>query len=95
MYYQTGDVIYLQSELPEESIKLDTIVFHHGDNHKHCVRGEFNILRHNDDLYLECLSDCELFHDEHSTIKIPQGVYKKRIVVEYDHLLEESRAVID
>ena len=44
---------------------------------------------------LECKDECELFHEEHHCIKIEPGIYRKQIVVEYDHLLEESSQVID
>ncbi len=96
MYLQTGDVLYFKIDsIPNDAIKLETDLFHKGDNHNHKVRGKFNILQHNDDLYLECLEDCELYHEEHSSVVAKQGIYKKAIVVEYDHLLEESRRVID
>lgn len=95
MYLQTGDVLYFKSELPKKAEKLETDIFHKGENHTHKVRGNFNIYKLDDDLFLECIDDCELYHEEHHSIVAKAGVYKKRIVVEYDHLLEESRAVID
>lgn len=96
MYLQTGDVLYFKTEsIPNNAIKIDGDVFHKGDNHTHRVRGNFEIYKHDDDLYLQCLDDCELYHEEHTSIVATKGIYKKRIVVEYDHLLEESRQVID
>jgi hypothetical protein len=95
-YYQTGDVLYIkESKIPKGAKALKTNLFHKGENHEHLVRGEFTIYEHGDDLYLKCKSDCELYHDEHHTILAKPGIYKKRIVKEYDHLLEEARNVID
>lgn len=96
MYLQTGDVLYVkQNELPNGVTESKTDLFHKGDNHSHRVKGDFSIYEAGGDVFLECRNECELFHEEHSTIKIVPGVYKKRIVMEFDHLLEESRQVID
>jgi len=96
MYLQTGDVLYFKNKaIPASAKEVKTDVFHKGDNHTHRVRGDFSIYEDGNDSYLECRSECELFHDEHQMIKAEPGIYKKRIVLEYDHLLEESRQVID
>lgn len=96
LYFQTGDVLYFKiNELPKDLIELKTDLFHKGDNHSHKVKGEFSILQSGDNMFLECKSDCELYHEEHKSIMIPVGIYKKGIVIEYDHLTEESRKVID
>lgn len=95
-FYQTGDVLYIkENELPKNAIEIKTDIFHKGENHTHKVRGDFSIHESGSDLFLECRSECELYHDEHHTIKAEPGIYKKGIVLEYDHLLEESRQVID
>lgn len=96
IYYQTGDVLYIKTEkLPDVVEKVNGDLFHKGDNHNHKVRGNFNIYKTDYGMFLECLEECELFHEEHHTIKADPGIYKKRIVMEYDHLLEESRQVFD
>lgn len=96
LYFQTGDVLYFQiKELPKDVIDLKTDLFHKGDNHSHKVKGDFSIFKLNNDMFLECKSECELYHEEHKSIMIPIGIYKKGIVLEYDHLKEESRKVID
>lgn len=96
MYYQTGDVLYIKTEsVPKNSLEIKTDLFHKGDNHHHKVRGDFSIFQKGEDMFLECRGTCELYHEEHSTIFADPGIYKKRIVQEYDHLTEESRAVID
>lgn len=95
-YYQTGDVLYIKTKsVPKGADEIKTDLFHKGENHNHRVRGDFSIYKKDDEMFLECRGECDLFHEEHSTIKTESGVYQKRIVQEYDHILEESRAVID
>lgn len=95
-YLQTGDILYFKIEsLPKNVDELKTDLFHKGENHSHRVRGDFSIYKSGDDMYLECRGVCELFHEEHTVIKADPGIYKKRVVLEYDHILEESREVID
>lgn len=95
-YYQTGDVLYIKMDrLPEKTELVTGDLFHKGENHSHRVRGDFAIHQAGDDMFLECKGECDLFHEEHHTIKAKPGIYQKRIVVEYDHVLEESRKVID
>lgn len=73
---------------------LDTDVFYKGLNHLHRIRGNFTIIKENDEIFIHS-DGCEAFHDEHKAIPLPPGIYRLSIVKEYDHLLEESRAVID
>lgn len=95
-YYQTGDVLYFKTAaIPKGARKLKTDLFHQGDNHHHRVKGKFQIYKLGEDMFLECKGTCDLYHEEHETIKAKKGIYKKGIVMEYDHLLEESRKVVD
>lgn len=95
-FYQTGDVLYIKTKkLPKEAKELKTDLFHKGENHQHKVRGDFSIYDSNEGTFLECKGPCDLYHEEHSTIVAEPGIYQKRIVVEFDHLLEESRQVVD
>lgn len=94
--YQTGDVLYLKTKaVPKDAKEIKTDLFHKGDNHHHRVRGNFAIYESGNEMYLECKTPCELFHEEHATITADPGIYQKRIVIEYDHIMEESRQVID
>lgn len=96
MYYQTGDVLYFkEKKLPAKTEIIKTDLFHKGDNHHHRVRGDFEIHKKDGEMYLVCNSECELYHEEHTSIKCEAGIYRKQIVMEYDHLLKESRMVID
>lgn len=95
MFYQQGDVLLFDViEIPASAKLVKTDLLWKGANHHHRVKGKFKIRKENDNIYLES-SGCTLFHEEHKDIKIPKGKYKLDIVQEYDHLLEESRNVID
>ena len=37
----------------------------------------------------------KLYHEEHNPIEVPPGYYKKTIVREFDHLMQDTRAVWD
>jgi hypothetical protein len=93
-YYQHGDVLLKEAELPKEAKKVKTNVLHKGLNHTHNLTGKFQVYSCEQDIYLVS-SGCNVVHGEHKPIAILKGVYKKSIVVEYDHFKEESREVID
>lgn len=94
-YWQQGDV--LLKSLDSKPIKvtiLETDLLHKGQAHHHRLRGDFKIGEKNGKRFVHS-KGCELFHEEHKTIKIPKGFYSLDLVHEYDHFLEESRVVID
>ena len=37
----------------------------------------------------------KIYHEEHNPISVPPGVYKIDIVQEYDHLMDDTRRVVD
>lgn len=92
-YFQQGDVLLKQTEAAKGK-KLKTDLLWKGQNHHHRVKGKFEILKDGETLFLKS-QGCTLFHEEHKDIKIPKGTFALSIVQEYDHWLEESRAVID
>lgn len=94
MYFQAGDCLLKEYNKPTAGVELDTDVFYKGMNHLHRLRGKFKIIKENEDIFIHS-EGCEAFHDEHKAIPLPPGIYKLSIVSEFDHLLEESRAVID
>lgn len=98
-YFQTGDVLYfrINEKISKEGFEeLKTNLIHKGQNHHHTIEGNFKLyLNDKGDFYIRANSDCRLNHEEHKTITLPKGLYKKGIVVEYDHWEEESREVID
>lgn len=95
MYIQTGDVLYHESAIPKGSKKVKGSLIHQGNDHKHTISGEFQLFKNGEDLFIQAKKSCKLLHKEHKTIPLPKGTYKKGIVMEYDHWLEESRQVID
>lgn len=95
-YFQTGDVLYKQVEaLPKGLKKLKGNLIHKGQNHFHRIEGKFALYEGAAGFFIKAEGKCALTHEEHKTIALPKGLYKKDIVLEYDHFLEESRQVID
>lgn len=94
MYIQQGDVILKQCEKPNNIENLKTDLLFKGQQHHHRMRGDFMIGKSGDRIFLYSKGS-ELFHEEHKTLQIPAGFYELSNVVEYDHMLEESRRVID
>lgn len=92
-YVQQGDVL-LKKTNAVKGKALKTDLLWKGQNHHHRVKGKFKIVKDGEALFLKS-SGCTLFHEEHKDIKVPAGDYALSIVQEYDHFLEESRAVID
>lgn len=93
--YEQGDVLLFKCDKPKDIEKLDTDLLHKGQQHHHRLRGKFKIgIQKNGTRYIHS-KGCELFHEEHKSIMLPEGFYKMGIVVEYDHQAEESRQVID
>lgn len=95
-YSQTGDVLYKQvAKLPTKLKLLKGDVIHQGRDHHHLIEGSFKLMQGEAGFFIQAVKPCHLTHPEHKTIVLPKGLYKKDIVQEYDHWLEESRAVID
>jgi hypothetical protein len=46
-------------------------------------------------VWLDAPSGSVVVHQEHGPVTLPPGQYERRIVVEFDHLAEEARNVID
>lgn len=95
-YYQQGDVLLKQykGKMPGKEFKGSLL--HKGEQHHHALSGgAFLIIEGEKNKFLDVAEDTSLTHEEHKTIAIPRGQYKVEFVQEYDHWLEESRAVID
>lgn len=96
MFLQTGDVLYHGvKSIPKGALKHPGNLIHQGRDHHHLIEGDFDLFQDGDKLFIKANSECALTHPEHKTITLPAGLYLKGIVQEYDHLTEESRAVID
>lgn len=96
MYGQTGDILYKKVDsIPNESKKINGNLIHKGNDHLHLIEGKFELYENGSDLFIDAKETCFLTHEEHHTKELEKGIYKKDIVMEYDHWLEESRQVID
>lgn len=95
-YYQTGDVLYKQiDKKPKGFKKAKGNLIHKGNSHNHTISGNFELFLNKSEMLINAKGICKLLHPEHKTIVLPKGLYKKDILQEYDHFLEESRKVID
>lgn len=98
-YYQNGDVLLFKTNHIKGGTleNVDGNVFHKGQQHSHIIEGDFQLFEDRElgNYYVNCLSDCILKHDEHKSITISEGWYQKKICLEYDHFLEESKEVVD
>lgn len=96
MYLQTGDVLYKKIDSIPKGLTIKGALLHKGESHDHRIVGRgFKIIEVDGKRYLDVSSPVDAVHPEHKTVKIPKGKYMIEIVNEFDHLLEESRKVID
>lgn len=94
-YYQTGDVLYFKvASIPKTAKAIKGDLVWKGQNHHHRAKGKFKIRKDTNTIYLD-VTKCTMVHEEHKPIKLPKGEYKIKIVQEYSHWDEESKAVID
>ena len=97
IYIQQGDVLLKQEQFATKGMKkvAGTLV-HKGQQHHHRLTGgKVQMYTDGKDKFLVVSKAAKFTHEEHKTLSVPKGKYKVGIVVEYDHLLEESRQVID
>ena len=92
VYYQQGDILlFLVNQDTWRGDAPSTKLCHKGDNHEHHFEHE---VFQDEDLFL-LNKETKLLHFEHKTITLPAGIYRKKIVKEFDHFTEEARNVID
>ena len=95
MYLQTGDVLLKQVKtIPTDAIQILTDLLWKGESHHHRLQGQFKIFKQNESIFVAS-NGAEMIHEEHKTVALPEGLYVLDVVREFDHLLEESRRVID
>lgn len=96
VYVQTGDVLYHEiKEMPKGAKKAKGNVIHQGRDHVHGIKGDCSLYVLGKELFIKARKSCKLIHPEHEAVTLKPSVYVKGIVVEFDHLTEESRQVID
>ena len=97
--------------LPKDVAIIPSDIIHKGLNHTHRIKGNFDIYIEKQtghvpngtpdaQIYVDVKSPCTLEHDEHGLCEeefrtLPIGIWKKSIINEYSHFLEESKKVID
>jgi hypothetical protein len=94
-YIQQGDVLLKETKKPSKIKIQKTDLLWKGANHHHRMKGEFRIAKNEAGDTFVHSKGATLFHEEHKDISVAPGFYQLSIVQEYDHFLEESRAVID
>lgn len=97
-YRQTGDLLYFtEAKLPRGLKEIKTGVLLHSDNtgHSHILKNGKLFKAKDNVMWIFVPRKAVLKHEEHNDLELPKGVYRVQRVMEYDHLLEESRAVID
>lgn len=75
--------------------KLERAILAYGEHtgHYHEAYGDGVALY--EDGTLEAPQGATVTHQEHRSIVVPPGIYRRSIVQEYDHFAEESRNVVD
>lgn len=93
--------------VPQQAKKVKGNLVLKGQTNSHALYGgEFQLLTHEGTLFLDVKRETKLDHvqdhralkpkhAEHHAIKIPKGQYFLSPLMEYDHMKEESRVVID
>ncbi len=95
---QQGDVILVKvSEIKGKKLKHLCLAKGEVTGHHHTItKGDAELYEYEGTLFLRVKSEeAELTHQEHNIVTIPKGDYKINIVREYDHFLEENKAVND
>ena len=102
MFYQQGDVIIERiGEMPENLKKAEGAVLEEGETpgHYHQLEGDQTALAlYEDDAankYFKTMAEMVLKHEEHNPIAIAPGMYRVRMVQEFDHLNRARRDVVD
>jgi hypothetical protein len=100
LHYRQGDVlIKMIDELPEGAVKQKdkgTIALAHGSStgHTHAISTKkATRYEHDGVMYLDVKPGAELVHEEHGTIKLESGFYKK--VQQREYSPEAIRNVFD
>jgi len=96
-FWQAGDTLWFEgASIPKDATeKKDGIILHSDTTgHSHKVKNA-QLFMKDGKPFIVAEKEAVLTHEEHKDLKLPPGNYEMKIVKEYDHLLEESRNVID
>lgn len=94
---QQGDVLAFEEPFAVKGLKkVAGDLLHKGQHHHHRLKGgRFQIYQGEKNRFLRVEKNTQLVHEEHKPISLTKGDYRIGIVLEYDHMAEESRQVID
>jgi len=93
-YYQQGDVL-IKETAKATGRAVKTKVLKSGSNQHTLTKGTFTLKKDEEKMFLIAKTKVTLSHQEHKPIEIAKGTYIIEAVKEYDHMLEESREVVD
>lgn len=101
-YVQQGDVIIKKVDVDFTGMKKVAkgargFVLAEGEatGHAHRVEDDIELFEKDGTLYIGSKEDFTVEHEEHGAITVEKGTYEIKPVQEYDHFLEEARAVMD
>lgn len=101
LFCRQGEVFLLKIDKLPDNLTLKDNILARGEatGHTHRIVGNAKTFTDNKQQYLQVMAECELQHEEHQTITVPQGIYKVSIQREYDVLRDvlrdEARQVTD
>ncbi|MEM5810465.1 MAG: hypothetical protein QXP66_01020 [Candidatus Aenigmatarchaeota archaeon] len=84
MKFHQGDIMLIQTKLPEnvKKIRKNVIAFGEATGHAHIIKGA-DIYSDGTTEYAVILQESEMIHEEHPSIVIPAGIYEIRHQIEY------------
>lgn len=107
-YIQQGDVLLkrcrvkgifkVDHDYPSDGVPVSGNVLYYGDNNTHEFKsGEFEMVEKDGIRFVRAFTETKLSHGEHGDqiVDTDDGGFFLDIVIERDHLKEESRRVID
>lgn len=96
-YWQQGDCKIQEAKHPEglEKVSSPILVESAVTNHTHAIHGAAQVFTDGKTKYIDAAEPFELRHPEHHPLTIPAGQYRVDTIREFDHFLEEARAVAD
>ena len=83
-------------KIPSEVLLVSSRSLFKGQQHEHYFKDESQLMGDFEGkTYLKVLVPATVDHEEHGVGEIPAGEYYVERKLEYDHMLEESRQVVD
>jgi hypothetical protein len=104
MLIQQGDVLISKvSAIPAGAAKVNPsqrgFILAEGEStgHAHVITDtpSVEMFKTDNEIYLSVLKEITVTHEEHKPVTVEPGIYQIGKVQEYDHFLEESKAVQD